>query len=96
VTLFFKEDSQCWESHYLRFFKLDQDPHKVTADWHVNQFGDTNIPAVSLGVVKWYAPWRKYCFYPHPHTIFEEVCLRDIAQFVQDRTAEHKQVKKHG
>jgi hypothetical protein len=42
-----------------------------------------------LGEVKWFGRWRKYTFFPAPGW-FEEVCLREIAQFIVDRTAEHK------
>lgn len=43
-----------------------------------------------LGVVKWHGPWRKYTFHPAYDTLFEEDCLREIAQFAEARTAEHK------
>ncbi len=44
-----------------------------------------------LGFVSWYGPWRKYCFSPMPHTVFEQVCLREIAQFCETATRTHKQ-----
>lgn len=37
-----------------------------------------------LGVVKWYAQWRQYAFYPAGGTVFEKTCLRDIRDFVID------------
>lgn len=43
-----------------------------------------------LGLVKWFGRWRKYCFYPQPDCIFEEDCLRDIAQFVSNATRLHR------
>lgn len=46
-----------------------------------------------LGLVKWYPGWRRYCFFPAPNTIFEQDCLRDIAQFCENRTAIHKQIR---
>ena len=36
-----------------------------------------------LGDIKWYAPWRKYAFFPEPDTIYEQDCLRDIAGFLE-------------
>lgn len=47
-----------------------------------------------LGTVKWYAPWRKYCFVPADYTVFEQDCLRDIADFIERETAEHKRKAK--
>lgn len=48
---------------------------------------------LELGVVDWYAPWRKYCFTPRQECdlLFEERCLRDIADFVEARTRERKE-----
>lgn len=42
-----------------------------------NNLGDT-----LLGVVKWYFPWRQYCFYPEGDTILAKSCLVDISYFV--------------
>lgn len=48
-----------------------------------------------LGFVRWLARWRRYVFYPASEypTIFEETCLREIAQFIEERTNEHKKVR---
>ena len=43
-----------------------------------------------LGTVQWYAPWRRYAFYPLAGTVFEQDCLRRIADFVTDQTKAHK------
>ena len=40
-----------------------------------------------LGTIRWYSRWRKYCFYPVEGTIYEETCLREISQFLEDQTA---------
>ena len=44
-----------------------------------------------LGSISYYAPWRTYCFFPLPGSFFEEVCLRDIASFIE----EQMQTRKH-
>lgn len=44
---------------------------------------------VHLGRVMWYPQWRKYTFHPCFPTIFEEDCLRDIAQFCEEETRMH-------
>lgn len=43
-----------------------------------------------LGLIFWYAPWRKYVFGPENGTVFDEKCLIDIAGFCQEKTREHK------
>lgn len=46
-----------------------------------------------IGGVRWYAPWRKYCFFPQANTVYEQVCLREIADFCESQTAAHKQAR---
>lgn len=40
----------------------------------------------TLGSVRWWAPWRKYAFFPRPETLYEQDCLRDIAAFCERET----------
>jgi len=69
-------------------FRLDERagaPGRKTMIWNISaKAGD------QLGQVGWFARWRKYCFFPAPNCVFEETCLLDIAQFIIERTAEHK------
>lgn len=62
--------------------------------------GKTAIYSVSakdggatLGAVRWYAPWRKYAFFPRPETLYEQDCLRDIAAFCEAETRAHRERK---
>lgn len=43
-----------------------------------------------LGRVSWYSKWRKYCFWPFADTLYEQDCLRDIADFIQRQTHEQR------
>jgi len=63
----------------------------------VSPSGKTNVYDVypngggnSLGNIKWYAPWRRYCFHPEDSTLFDVSCLNDICDFItqlmQERT----------
>lgn len=36
-----------------------------------------------LAIIKWYSPWRQYCFYSIPNTVFNNTCLLDIVEFIQ-------------
>lgn len=49
-----------------------------------------------IGKIEWYARWRKYVFAPEPMTVFEEVCLRELAGFVEERTREQRTAKAQG
>ena len=51
--------------------------------------GKTNIyqvinNGIHLGDIKWYAPWRKYAFFPQEKTLYEQDCLKDIAKFLEE------------
>jgi hypothetical protein len=39
-----------------------------------------------LGRIEWYSRWRKYCFYPSDGTLYEETCMREISQFIEEET----------
>ena len=47
-----------------------------------------------LGYVKWYAPWRQYCFYPEIESpdrigcIYANSCLTDITNFISKLMSE--------
>ena len=36
-----------------------------------------------LAVVKWYGPWRQYCFFPAAGTIWNKGCLADVQSFIE-------------
>lgn len=53
-----------------------------------------NVKA-NLGHISWFPRWRKYVFEPNPNrVIFEETCLRDIAEFIEAETKSHKNTTK--
>ncbi len=51
---------------------------------------DTTDGYQRLGLVSWYAPWRKFTFNPAARTVFEEDCLREIADFCVKATQQRK------
>lgn len=42
-----------------------------------------------LGVVKWFAHWRKYAFFPENGSLFEQDCMTAIGQFLVTVTTMH-------
>ena len=48
----------------------------------------------SLGRIAWFGRWRKYGFYPWPETVFEEVCMRELSDFIVARTKEQRAARK--
>lgn len=83
----YSEDT--WVTEYLNIIQVPRAEKRLTDTWVVNdKYGN------HLGQVSWFNHWRRYVFAPNASTIFEQVCLRDIAQFIEERTSERKQPKK--
>lgn len=73
---------------YVHFVAVATPPERRTKIWTVmTTFGN----GISLGQVKWYVNWRKYCFYPSVETLFDPACLRAIADFCEQATKDHKE-----
>ena len=64
------------ETKYLSFIVKEHKPKtKVVAI--VNKTHKDEI-----GVIRWYSPWRQYCFFPHLHTIWNTACLDDVNDMI--------------
>jgi len=74
---------------WIEFVRLTQDLNRKTATWEVVSKDTQTV----IGFIKWYGTWRKYCFFPDEDTVFEQDCLRDIAEFIQTATKLHKEKK---
>lgn len=69
---------------FVRFVLNPTPVDRKTPSWKVVSAVSTS--GSHLGVVKFYGAWRKFGFFPAANTIFEEVCLRDIAAFCEAET----------
>lgn len=58
----------------------------ATKRWDVVTSSDETF----LGSVRRYSGWRRYCFFPDFGSFYEQDCLRDVADFIEARTREHK------
>ena len=47
-----------------------------------------------LGEIRWFGRWRKYVFSPCEGTVYEEVCMGEISEFIVQETQAHKQKAK--
>lgn len=61
----------------------------ITKKFTVQPKNSTN-QSESLGLIKWYSPWRRYCFYPSNETIFDSKCLSNINDFIYSLMNERK------
>lgn len=48
-----------------------------------------------LAKIAWYAPWRKYAFFPIAVTVWEPICLRKVTTFLDNLIHEWKGAHKH-
>lgn len=70
-----------------KHIRFDQTGHTgKTAVWSVIAHEGN----ADLGTVKWFGRWRRYAFFPAPATVFEKDCLRDLADFCDEITKEHR------
>lgn len=77
--------SDTWITEFLNIIEIPARRPRKTKIWIVRtKYGET------LGTVAWFSHWRKYAFSPASNCIFEQDCLRDLAQFMEERTNEHK------
>ena len=72
---------------YIDFIDVGTSPSGKTKRWNVVAKAS---PTISLGTVRWYAPWRRYSFQT-TESIFDDGCLQEIVDFVKKVTAEHKE-----
>ncbi len=71
---------------YVKFESAGKSASGLTEIWEVVSVQGSQ----SLGVVKWMAPWRKYCFYPACETIYDADCLKEIGDWARHITNLHK------
>ena len=68
-------------SKYLTFMQIGTSTSGKTTIWEVRSKKHGDL----LGNIKWYAPWRQYCF--ETHTDFETTwsagCFKDIIKFLE-------------
>lgn len=77
---------------WIKFTPRSVPPKQVTQRWVIE-----SLSGDYLGEVRWFPPWRRYAYTPSACSgivWFEQDCLREIAQFIEDRTREHKEKRR--
>ena len=78
-----------YSGKYVNFQLMPYDPvpdNENTHFWEVINKKDGD----PVAYIEWFKRWKKFCLFPYPDTVFEEICLGDISQFLIDRTKEKK------
>lgn len=72
---------------FIEFKPLPNSEGKRPGTWTVH----TKKEGAYLGDIEWWGRWRCYTFSPSWNSVYEHVCLRDIADFCEEQTRAHKQ-----
>ncbi len=72
------------ESRYIEFDKIG-DTGK-TEIWNILSKSSEFI----LGRISWYGPWRQYCFFPSPNSVFNNTCMAEIIEFIKELMAKRR------
>lgn len=88
-------ETNSWKGSYVTINYLDKTPSGKTTIWWVWVDYEAEHGYV-LGDIKWYPQWRKYAFFPNTDTLYEPVCMREIAAFIDElmRLRKLEQAKK--
>jgi hypothetical protein len=72
---------------YLIFKDAGTSESGLTRKWAATATDSSTI----LGVVKWFAQWRKYCFFPYDNSLFDAGCLVELAEFCKHQNDVRRQ-----
>jgi len=61
---------------YINFSLIEQKAKTGVYECRNNKVNDV------LGIVKWFAPWRQYCYFPSVQAVYSRGCLADIQKFI--------------
>jgi hypothetical protein len=71
---------------WIEFVELRVSASGITKIWSVVDRSNGS----PLGQISWFGRWRRYSFMPNASTVWEQDCLRCIAEFIEKKTREHK------
>ena len=72
---------------HIEFIREDSyNPKGTTCAWDVIAISN----GTPLGLIKWYSPWRQYCFFPECNTLYVSSCLNDIINFMKENRKKRK------
>lgn len=72
------ESEVAYKGEYFYILKKTIEGRK-TSIYHI-----INNMRISIGSIKWFAPWRKYCFYPSTSTVWDNKCLQQILNLLNE------------
>lgn len=61
---------------YINFVKIEDKPKTAVYSCRNLRAGN------ELGQVRWYPPWRQYCYFPTCPAVYSVGCMEDINNFI--------------
>ena len=80
---------------YIHFLKVRELPKTSVWSCRNNQsgiiVGERQSRASELGIVRWYGPWRQYCYFAtNGLAVYSKSCLKDICSFLAELAEERR------
>ena len=80
---------------HIHFVKIADKPKTSVWSCRNNRsgivIGTRQTGATELGIVRWYGPWRQYCYFAtNGLAVYSESCLKDICSFLAELAKERK------
>ncbi len=72
--------SKTTEGTHIRFISTGVRDGQKTERWNVETKEDEDL----LGEIKWFGRWRQYAFFPALECVFEQICMREISDFIEE------------
>lgn len=69
---------------FLEYREIGTSDSGKTKIWNI--FSRSGV----IGAIAWYGPWRKYCVEFGRNVVLDCGCLREVADFCETKTREHK------
>jgi len=76
---------------YIRFEDCGVSETGKTRIWRIFNFHHNQV----VGWIKWYGGFRRYCFYTEEAAIYDNDCLRLVADFLEEQMKARKPAKQY-
>ena len=85
-------DREIKVKRYIELADCNWSASGKTKIWSVMQIGVEGF-RLKLGEIRWQASWRRYAFFPQVCTVYDESCLRTLADYCQMKTQDHREAR---
>jgi len=75
---------------YMDFYLVEKKPKTNVYQIENKKSGDV------IGIIEWYSVWRQYVIQPEFGCIFNDTCLKEIAEFLSELNKNHKEKANQG